>query len=380
MRVRLLLVSLITLFATGCRTTMWMDRDITHESRVWRQFGGAPSRAQTSDSLLRPPLQVAWTESLSGGQAKGQPLCSGSAVIVPGLTGAIDVLDVATGEAIGGIPFRGTLEGTPLLLDSLLVTSFSLSEVNLAAINLRTHETIWRLSTGPIDVPLLRIGARIVAVTREGRVLCLSPGDTVLHWEARTPAPIRATAAAADSIVIVPTTGGDLFAYSVSDGRQRWRVPTGAAFTASPAIVDGVVYGVNRSGVVVAVRAVTGEVLWRRDLAIAVHAAPAAARDGIIIACASGDVLSLHPGTGIEQWHAALGTVISASPLITRAHVVAATGSGRLCLLDRASGTIIWSEETRRRIRTTPVLCGGRLIVTDTERGASAYISAGGMR
>lgn len=375
MRTRLFLIVLSALCAAGCRTTMWLDRDITHPQSYWRQYGGAPTRAQASDVLLRPPLVLLWTESLTGGQSRGSALCSDSTLIVPGLTGAIDVLDVGTGTQVGGIPFAGTLEGTPIFLDSLLVLPFSLAESQLTAVNLRTMRQVWTLDTGPIDAPLLRIGARIVAVTREGRVLCLTPGDTALVWEARMPAQIRTAAVAADSIVIVTTTGGDMTAFTLARGEERWRVPTGAAFTSSPAVADGIVIGVNRSGRVTAVETLTGRQLWRCDLAVAVHAAPAVARDRAIIACASGDVVSLDPRTGAEQWRTALGTVISAAPLLTHAHVVAATAGGRLCLLDRTMGAIVWSEETRRRIRTTPIICGGRLVITDSEQGASVYES-----
>jgi outer membrane protein assembly factor BamB len=374
---RLLLIALAALFMAGCRTTMWLDRDITQPRSFWRQYGGSPTRAQASDVMLRPPLRLLWTESLSGGQSRGSALCSDSSLLVPGLTGAIDVLDVATGETVGGIPFAGTLEGTPVFLDSLLVLPFSLAEAQLAAVNLRTLRPVWKLGTGPIDVPLLRIGARIVAVTREGRVLCLAPGDTTLLWEARMPAQIRTPAAAADSTIIVTTTGGDMTALALAHGDERWRVPTGAAFTSSPAVADDIVIGVNRAGVAHAVEALTGRVLWRRDLAIAVHASPAVAREAAIIACASGDVVCLDLRTGAERWRTALGTVISAAPLLTRAHVVAATSGGRLCLLDRTTGAIVWSEHTRRRIRTTPIICGGRLVITDSEQGASVYASEG---
>lgn len=377
MRTRLLLIALAALFAAGCRTTMWLDRDITQPRSFWRQYGGAPTRAQASDVLLRPPLRVLWTESVTGGQARGSALCSDTTLLVPGLTGAVDVFDVATGAKVGGIPFAGTLEGTPIFLDSLLVLPFSLAEDQLAAVNLRTLRPLWTLAPGPIDAPVLRIGARIVAVTREGRVLCLAPGDTALVWEARMPAQIRAAAVAADSTIIVSTTGGDMTAFALADGIERWRVPTGAAFTASPAVVEGVVIGANRTGVVTAVEALTGRVLWRRAMGVQVHASPAVARDGAIVACASGDVVSLAVRTGAEQWRTALGTVITAAPLITRAHVVAATAGGRLCLLDRVTGVIVWSDETRRRIRTTPIICGGRLVITDTEQGATVYASEG---
>jgi outer membrane protein assembly factor BamB len=377
MRTRFLLITLAALFAAGCRTTMWLDRDITQPRSIWRQYGGAPTRAQASDVLLRPPLRLLWTESLTGGQVRGSALCSDTTLLVPGLTGAVDVFDVTTGDKVGGIPFAGTLEGTPIFLDSLLVLPFSLAETQLIAVNLRTLRPIWTLATGPIDVPLLRIGTRIVAVTREGRVLCLAPGDTALVWEARTAAQIRTAAVAADSTIIVTTTGGDMTAFTLAHGDERWRVPTGAAFTSSPAVADGIVVAVNRAGAVLAVEALTGRVLWRRDLTVTVHASPAVARDGAIIACASGEVISLDLRTGTERWRTGLGTVISAAPLLTRAHVVAATSGGRLCLLDRTTGAIVWSEHTRRRIRTTPIICGGRLVITDSEQGASVYASDG---
>jgi outer membrane protein assembly factor BamB len=150
---------------------------------------------------------------------------------------------------------------------------------------------------------------------------------------------VRSTAAVAEGTAYVGSAGGYLHALDALTGEERWRYEAGAAVHGSPAVLDGVVYAT--------------------DLASTLHAVDA--RDGSRVwAVRTGETLPF-------PWGHESGDIWCSSPVLAavdgRAAVYFGAGDGRLYAVDARSGEVLWTLSTDGRIRSTPAVADGRVVV-----------------
>lgn len=158
-------------------------------------------------------------------------------------------------------------------------------------------------------------------------------------WRASLPGPVRSTAALSGDVVYVGSSGGRLHALDRSTGRELWSYEAGAAVNGSPAVADGVVYVTDLESTLHAVDARTGRELWRRE-------------------------------TGPDRpfpWGHESGDIYPSSPTLARVGgrvlLFFGAGDGSVHAVEPASGEPVWRFRTDGRVRSTPAVAGGILVV-----------------
>lgn len=164
-------------------------------------------------------------------------------------------------------------------------------------------------------------------------------GYAGILWRTPVPGPVRSTAAVDGDAVYVGSAGGRLHALDRLTGEERWRYRAGAAVHGSPAVSGDVVYVTDLESTLHAVDARTGRGLWRVETGPAVP----------------------------FPWGHESGDVYASSPTLAevegRPLLYFGAGDGSLYAVDPRDEEVAWTLETGGRIRSTPAVADGIVVV-----------------
>jgi outer membrane protein assembly factor BamB len=79
-------------------------------------------------------------------------------------------------------------------------------------------------------------------------------------------------------------------------------------------------------------------------------------------------MLAVHDATGAIAWKADLGSVINSAPVISGPVLYVGTLKKFFFALDAASGGILMKQEMPGRVKTSPAVARGRVVVATDER------------
>src|SRR5512140_779407 len=132
--------------------------------------------------------------------------------------------------------------------------------------------------------PIVHQGFVFVA-SQEGKAYAIREDDGLTAWEARLPAAVLATGAAAGGLVVFATVQGEVCALNVTNGAPAWIVATGKSITGAPCIVEDRVYVANHGGSAYAIDLPPGHTVWRSpSLGPAVQGSLAASSTAVYVA------------------------------------------------------------------------------------------------
>jgi outer membrane protein assembly factor BamB len=235
----------------------------------------------------------------------------------------------------------------------------------------------------PVRTSPTAAAERVFAVTRDGRVYCLSGSDGTELWsfrgmEERASLLTNASPAVAGDLVIVPYPSGDVVALRISDGQAAWseslaRTRTGSSMAAMsdaarPAVDGGVVFAVGHGGRMVATSQKTGERLW--SLTVPSLQAPWVAGDAVFVVDTSGQLMAITRRDGKIMWTTKLpGTHTWSGPVLAGGRLWLTSNKGHLIGVDATTGKVDASQDLGHPIYIAPVVAQGRMyVLTDKAR------------
>jgi outer membrane protein assembly factor BamB len=211
-------------------------------------------------------------------------------------------------------------------------------------------------------------------------------------WRVALPGPIRSTPAVSDGVVYVGSAGGWLHALDREDGTELWRYRTGAAVHGSPAVSGGLVFVTDMEGTLYAVDRATGVGVWKvqggptipwpwgHESGDVFASSPTLADVGgatrVFWGAADGVVRAADPETGTVLWSLATGGRVRSTPAVADGRVVVGSADGRVYCADAESGRLLWRHDTRgtglfsgdfgfdrRTVQSSPAIANGRVYV-----------------
>lgn len=211
-------------------------------------------------------------------------------------------------------------------------------------------------------------------------------------WRTPLPGPVRSTAAVAGDRVFIGSADGGLHALDRHDGTERWRYDAGAAVHGSPALHEGTVYVTDLHGTLHAVSAQSGELRWRVETGptmpfpwghesgdIYASSPTLAVVDGQVLlyfGAGDGSIYAVDPEGGDVVWTLATGGRIRSTPAIADGILVVGSADGVVYAADAATGESLWTHATRgaslasgefgydrRTIQSSPAISAGRVHV-----------------
>lgn len=228
-------------------------------------------------------------------------------------------------------------------------------------------------------------------------------------WRAEMPGPVRSAAAVTDRRVFVGSSGGFLHALDRWTGREVWRYEADGAVHGSPAVWNGRVYATDAAGTLHAVDARLGIRLWSvttgpnlpwawghesGDLFLS---APVLAEvDGAMrlwFGAGDGRLRAVDPVDGRVLWSLPTGGRIRSTPAVARGTVVVGSADGSVYAADASDGHLLWRWDSpgrslesgdfgfdRKTVQSSPAVAGGRVFVGTRSGSLFALDLASGER
>ena len=189
--------------------------------------------------------QPRWTYTVGDRISCSTAIAAGRTFIA-GCDGELHIVDIETGQRVGGLPL-----GSPTLAS-----------------------------------PSLRAG-RLFVATQAGAVqaIDLSPDgpEAIVGWAREFGGDIRSSTAVTDAVVIVGSRDKRLRALSLADGSDVWTTPARSRIDSSPVVAGDRVYFGSNDRTLYAADLATGEIVWEYKVARGISASPALAEGHLVI-------------------------------------------------------------------------------------------------
>jgi eukaryotic-like serine/threonine-protein kinase len=365
------------IFSAGCN--ILQIPTIAHRGEMDTPFyGRTPSRDNSVAIAIAPPLRLAWEVTIPAGIGPGSLLYIDSVVFVGNQRGEVQVINVRSGKKFGSTSFGGSIEGSPVIDRELVIVALAGTRESLVAYDFVNARMAWRSELGDIHASPLLLGSRLFVGNTQGTAYALERATGATVWQFDLPENtalkgIRSSAAGIGEHVIFGADDGVLYDLDARTGSVRWKVKADASIQATPSIADSVVFVGSLNGTMYAVRISDGRILWSHSLGGGVYSLPVIRSGLCIVGTTAGKIFALQQHTGAEVWSCDLQAPVSAGLLATDSVLYGGTLSKELVALSLSRGTILWREPVSGRIKTTPIVAAGRLIVATDDRSVLAY-------
>jgi outer membrane protein assembly factor BamB len=406
---RVLLISLVLAFASGCSTV----------STVKGWFGGGkpkPSDPAALTVLANPiAVQRLWSTSVGDGEKlswiRMHPVLDGNRLYALGKNGNVLAIDATSGKKLwqanavavkseGGRwkfwhshTVEAGLTGGPGVGDGMVVAGGRNGEV--VALDADTGAKRWsvKVTSEVLSAPLV-MPDRVVVRSNDGRVFGLDPADGSRKWVFDRGLPtltVRGNSApvAGQGLVYIGYDDGTVVALRDEDGLKVWEQivaePDGRTELDRVADIDGelqvgtdAVFATSFHGQTVALSPNNGNPLWNRDLGG--YAGIAMLADRLLISDKDGDVWAIDRSTGNALWKQdALARRQLTTPVVQGDYAVVGDYDGYLHWLRIDTGEIVGRAHVEKKggLRGTPQVSADGVLYAETTKGKLAAYKLG---
>jgi len=375
-------------------------------NEAWAQAGGEPNNSPGNLALSGNNLTQAWSASAGKGTNKvgrvtAPPIVSDGRVFVLDSEGAVSAFAVSGGASLWRATLAPTTDkqgpGFSAITENILNLTaddgggygggiaadggriFAASGFGaVIALDPSTGNRVWEknIST-PIRVAPIAVQDRLLVLSVEGKLYCLSTIDGAELWAVRglpqqASLGLNASPAVDGDIVVVPYSTGDLVALRLADGGGLWSESLSRQRTTSqlasmsdaarPVIDNGTVFAVGHGGRMVATVAKTGERLW--SLTVPGTQPPYVAGDSVFVVDTTGQLMAVSRRDGRTQWTIKLpGSNTWAGPVLANGILWLASKEGQLAGVDAATGRVTGQMSIGGAVYIPPVVAQGKMFV-----------------
>ena len=340
----------------GCSSAIRFDAPLTEKSH-------SENISPAARTPLPLPLQLLWKNSVNTGFGTGDLRISGDIAMVPAVNGLVYLYDKKSGDDVGHVAVRGSIVGTPEIVNQYLLVPMSSPFTSLTCIDHRTKKYFWSKELGPIESSPLILDSACIVSTLTGMVVKIRIADSTTLWTATLPKAIYSSPVSDGKNIIVGCNDGLLYALDRRDGRIVWKYSASQAIMASPIVADSVVYVGSLDHFLYAIRASDGSLLWKKNIGSPVYSKAAVSSGVVFIGTTAGKMFSLAQSSGEILWTFSARSAITATPLLTSTQLITGSLDHSVYILDRSSGKELWQYKTEGQIRMTPATQDEYLII-----------------
>ena len=378
---RMLSIAILCAFAgIGC-AGLRLTQPLKSASDDWTMQGGAPDRHHTAVTVPQLPLVRLWEYNAQGG-ILATPLVRDSIVIVATLHGELQAIDLRNGRRLGYEKLGAPITGTPALNGTIVYVPLSSANGSLVAFDLRENRIVWQAIAGPIESGVLLERTNVYVATLNGSVLSFDARTGEERWKAslgpqKDRKPIRSTPAYVAGVVVVGSDDGTLNGLNAADGTERWKVRMSASIFAGPVIAGEVAVVGDVRGEVVAVEIASGTVRWRHEAGGPIYGQSSSDGVSVYVPTAAGRILAIDAATGAERWSYEGSSVFNSAPLIAGDRLYIPSLDCTVAILDTKSGELIDRLTFDGRVKVSPVIWRGYVLVVSEDKFLSAFVHKG---
>ena len=353
----------------------------------WSQPGGSATNAPGHLSL-NGALKTVWQSSAGEGSSTrghltSSPLVYQNKIFTLDTEGKVRAFSSTNGKKVWQISTTPENEdeaegyGGGLAIDNgrlFVTTGYGF----VFALNPQNGNILWKKKIGiPIRSSPAASKDRVLLVTTEGKLFCLSGIDGATLWTFRglpESASLLANTSPAISggIGIVPFASGEVSAFNLEDGKPFWsdslvRRSQGSAFSAfntvaTPSVDANTVFAVSHSGRMIAANKRTGERLWQHN--IASNQRPYVAGNTVFIVTVNGNMVAVSKSEGKVRWSTNLPKSGNWSgPVLAGNRVWAVSSKGLVVGLNAVNGQKSSQRDLDTRIYIPPIIAQNKMYI-----------------
>ncbi|MFH1564087.1 MAG: PQQ-binding-like beta-propeller repeat protein [Nitrospirota bacterium] len=224
------------------------------ESDDWPMFHfNLSHEGYDSHEVIRPPLQLKWTGTLTANLRSSPVLADGKLYIGSGEK--VYVFDAQAGNLVGSYATGAYIDSTPAIVKDRVYAANSTGWVYCWSTNpelkwAKQLPTSIQLSSCAVADGILYIGGL------DKRLYAISIVDGKVKWVYSTNGVIQSSPAIANERVYFGSGDGNLYCLTTA-GEFQWKFGTVGAIYSSPAVKDGVVYVGSNDGYIYAIELLT---------------------------------------------------------------------------------------------------------------------------
>lgn len=319
-------------------------------------------RNAVSSSEIAPPLEQQWDESLialpSGGfTSAGDWLLFGTS------NGYLGAASLSDGDMKGKRNLGDACAAPPTIWDHYIYQSYEDGKYGLLAYDILNGDKLWQIDEQFSSSSPVILNKRIYHQTVDGMVFCLQQDTGRMIWQKYLQQKVRNSLAYNEGVLIQASMSGNITALDRYTGGTIWTIDLKDPVFADPVISDNTVYIVNYAGYLFAIDLSNGKILHTRKFNVPLYHGPAIDGNQVYLGLSDGRIAKIDASTFSVLYTFAGEGPVSGPPLVTRSYIYFTTLSKYLYVLSRSNLTLLQEIEFDARLRSTPLIKDGKLVI-----------------
>ncbi len=341
---------------------------------AWQQLGGNPAHTHAFHSNIKPPLEVAWKRTIRSVIAD-HPLTIGPYILNFTWKGNLEVVHVESGDLLSVERIGPALDHVPAMQYPDVFLGLTMGTHNLKRYDLRVAKTIYQVKMTNITTAMLLLNHQLYFGTHTGKVVCAkaATGDSI--WQFNAGAPVYASPALGDSLIITGNEKGVLFALAPKTGQVIWKRQLQGNLYAHPVTDSSTAYIGTTEGIFYGIDLQSGDIRWQRALGAAIYDGASLYKTTLYVGTNGRQVIAINARTGHVQWATQFKGIVNVTPLATPDFVYVGCWDHFLYVLDRYTGKIIEKHDVKAPIKTAPIIYRKKLLVHAANETLWAFTS-----
>ena len=217
---------------------------------------------------------------------------------------------------------------------------------------------------------------KVVFISSDGSIVCLSVYDGSLIWNYRTREnrneAVNDGTVAGNGMFFVVKDDGKLYALDSETGRTVWTYQGGdQGLRTAPAYSDGLIFLGEYDGVLNIIDANTGKRVSGGGAGGAVNT-PAANDGNVYFSSWDGSVQAFQVKSVIPLWNTNVKDPVTTSPAVSGGLIAVGTGRGIVAVLDENDGKILWKFDCKNgSVSSKPMIADGKVFACS--EGGNVY-------
>jgi len=248
------------------------------------------------------------------------------------------------------------------------------------AVDKNSGEVLWTYNAGGsiIGTPAIAYDKenKIIFVSSDGSIVCLSVYDGSLIWEYEPREnkndAVNDGSAVGSGLFFITKADGKLYALDVNTGRTVWTFKGGdQGLRTAPAYSDGLIFLGEYNGILNILDAKTGKRISGGGAGGAVNT-PAPNDGKVYFSSWDGSVQAVQIKSVIPLWNTNIKDPITTAPAVSGGIIAVGTGRGLLVALDEQNGEMLWNFDPHGgSISAKPMIANGKVFACP--EGGSVY-------
>ena len=214
-------------------------------------FRGDPSLKGVSASVLPKQPKLLWTFNTED-EVKGSIVVvgdkalfgsvDGPLTVVGGCDAVAHIIDLGSGEKIGGVEVGSPIAGSMAMIDGQVYFGHYGEEV--LALDVKTQKQLWKYEDRKFayfSTPAVTAD-RVIIGGRDKRIHCLNRKDGSQVWQFKTRGAVDSSPVVSGDAIVCGSDDGFLYLIDLATGEERWSFEIGEPVQGSPAVAQGRIF------------------------------------------------------------------------------------------------------------------------------------------